>query len=560
VRLITEWLPYTSFVEAHEFYRDTVASLSPGELALLGCNDRYFLLTGLLNRVDAIHPWIYDRAREVELNPDGYLDLWARYHYKSSVITFAGVIQEVLIDPEIRVCIFSNTKRIAQPFVAQIKEEFESNEDLKAIYADVLWERPRAQAPSWSLEHGLTVRRKGNPREATIEGHGLIDALPTGKHFPLLVYDDVINEHNVTNPEQIKKATERIELSFPCGVGERTRKWFIGTRYLYGDTYDYLLEHQIALPRIYPATEDGSLDGEPVFMSPEAWAKAKREMRSQIAAQMLQNPLAGKENTFRIAWLKPYWVLPAAMNVYILGDPSRGRSKTSDRTALAVVGIDATGNKYLLDGYCHRMPLSQRWQKLQELYRKWSDTPGVQQVRVGYERYGMQSDDEYFAERMRALPDGDRRFVIEELNWTGDRAGESKRHRIERLEPDFRHGDFFLPAKVWHQGAGETRAGLMQWQLREGDDTIHYRPYGAPHALERRCRDNGEMWRLIEPLRRLDNEGNIYDLTRLFIEEYRLFPFSPHDDLIDAVSRIYDMEPTAAVKFEAVPTVDYPDA
>ena len=556
VSLITDRLPYFSFAEAMAFYMEFLPRLKANELALLGCNDRFFLLTALLNRPDAIHPWLYERAREVEASPDGHLDLWARFHYKSTIITFAGIIQEILTDPEIRVCLFSNTVDIARPFLIQIKEEFESNTALKKIYSDVLYEQPTKQAKLWSADDGIIVKRKGNAKEATLEAHGLINALPTGKHFPLLVYDDVVNERNVTNPEQIKKATERVELSDPIGIGEGTRKWFIGTRYHYADSYGHLIEHNIASPRLYAATDDGTLDGTPVFMSPEAWAKAKNSMRTVIAAQMLQNPVAGQENTFRTKWLRPYWLRPAILNVYLMGDPPKARSKTSDRTAFAVVGSDTQGNKYLLDGYCHRMPLSERWQRLNELYTKWSQMPGVQSVRVGYERYGQQSDDEYFDEKMRLA---NRVFEIVELNWTGERGRESKTHRVERLEPDFRHSRFYLPAKVWHPGVGSEQHEA-RWEITDGSDEIQYRANPGLHQLERRAISNGERWRLMQPIRRIDEDGNIYDLVRVFFEEFRFFPFSPRDDLIDVTSRVFDMEPATPRPFEVVETRDYHDA
>src|SRR6202165_1373288 len=145
--------------------------------ALLGRSDRFYLLTVLLNRLDAKHPWLYARCREVEASPDGHLELWAREHYKSTIITFAGIIQEVLNDPEITVCIFSHTRPNASKFLHQIKLELESNEDLKRIYSDVLYDRPDLVSPMWSVERGITVKRKGNLHEATIEASGLVDGM-----------------------------------------------------------------------------------------------------------------------------------------------------------------------------------------------------------------------------------------------------------------------------------------------------------------------------------------------------------------------------------------------
>lgn len=486
--------------------------------AELGKADRYYLLVSVLGRPDAWNRWLYERCREVEAEPDGCIDLWAREHYKSTIITLAGIIQEVARDPEITVGIFSHTKSVARKFLAQIKLELESNQTLQALYPDVFYADPQRESPRWSIDGGLICKRKSNPKEATIEGHGLVDGMPTGAHFGLLVYDDVVTLESVGTPEQVTKTTEAWRLSDNLGARDKTgkiRKWHIGTRYSFADSYQTMLDEKQLKPRIYPATKDGSVDGDPVFLTKEAWeAKKKVQQGPVLAAQMLQNPAAGNQAMFKAEWLKHIDIRPATLNVYIMCDPASSRKKGSDKSAIPVVGIDAGGNKYLLDGYHHKMALAERWACIKGLRKHWMNMPGVQSVKVGYERYGMTSDLEYFEERMQIEREA---FDIVELAWPREGPG-SKSDRVQRLEPDFRNGRFYLPKTVEGETAGQARV-----------------------------KSEGQGFRIFSPVKRRDENGNLYSLNKNFVEEFTLFPFCAHDDLIDAVSRIYDMEPTAPI-------------
>ena len=135
---------------------------SPG-VRWLCRNDLYYLMVKVCRRTDMIHPWVLDRCREVEANPNGFLDLWAREHFKSSLITFGKTLQDILIDPEITVGIFSENSTLAGKFLTQIKEELQSNKILKENFPDILYDNPEKEAPIWSREAIIVKRQRKNP-------------------------------------------------------------------------------------------------------------------------------------------------------------------------------------------------------------------------------------------------------------------------------------------------------------------------------------------------------------------------------------------------------------
>ncbi|NBK26470.1 MAG: hypothetical protein EOM68_31225, partial [Spirochaetia bacterium] len=168
-------------------------------------NDIFFLATYVLGRTDIDHitdqngiphyrDWLYERCMEVQAEPDGYIDIWARDHYKSTLITFLKTVQDILVDPEITVCIYSYSSSTATKFLRQIKLVLEGNRKLIDLFPDILFDdvsKPYwidsngdRQKMIWS-EDGIRVKRKSNAKENTVEASGLVIGQRTGGHYNL---------------------------------------------------------------------------------------------------------------------------------------------------------------------------------------------------------------------------------------------------------------------------------------------------------------------------------------------------------------------------------------
>lgn len=480
--------------------------------------DLYFLLRyGLRLDKRFEHPWLFDRCREVQANPNGYLDLWSREHYKSTIITVGLTIQDILNNPEETFGIFSHTRPIAKTFLRQIKTEFQTNEGLKGAFPDILWQDPEKQAPKWSEDDGIIVKRKTNPRESTVEAWGLVDGQPIGKHFGRIVYDDVVVKGSVTSPEMITKTTEAYGLSTNLGTVGRSPR-HVGTRYSFADTWEEVEKRGVKLRR-YPATVDGTPEGAPVFWTQDQWDEKKiANGPANTACQLLQNPIAGEQAMFDIRDLQYYEYRPKTLNVYVLIDPARSQKKDSANTAMAVIGIDSQMSMWLLDGFNHKMRLLERWERMCELRKRWLNEPGVQLVRVGYETYGAQADMDYFEQEM--LKPANPSFEIIELAWPREGEG-SKIDRVQRLQPSIKKGKLRLPA-----------------------------PTVSVTSEQQRLIDAGEPYRIAKAIRKKDQDGNIYDLGAQLVNQIHFFPFGGLKDLVDAVSRIYDIEPTPPIIYQ----------
>lgn len=414
--------------------------------------------------------------------------------HNSTIITFAKTIQDIVAshgeDPlpewqgmEPTFGIFSHTRGIAAAFVDQIKRELENNEILRAFFPDVLYANPERESPRWSVQNGLIVKRKSNPKEATVEGWGLVDGQPTSKHFNVLLYDDVVTKDSVTTPEMIQKTTDSWELSL--NLGDRNpRIRGIGTRYHFADTWRAIIDRGALIKRQYAATKDGTQTGDPVYLTEKEIAKKRRDMGPYtFSAQMLQNPIADSKQTFQRDWLDHRFgrerLAWQGMTRILICDPANAKRKKSDYTAMAVIGLNTDRKRYLLDFVRDRLNLTERTKELFRLHRKWKPH------RVGYEEYGKDSD----IQHIESVMDGDNgnapyHFDIEALG-----GSMSKIDRINRLIPVCESAEFYMP----------------------------------------------------ERLPRTNSEGKLEDLVTVLIEEeFLAWPVPVHDDGLDVISRQFD--------------------
>lgn len=230
----------------------------------------------------------------------------------------------------------------------------------------------------------------------------------------------------------------------------------------------------------------------PARLSREILDQARLDMSEAIyAGQMLQEPVPVGGGEFKPEWPQHYpngSLKPKTMNVYIIVDAAGGedtnkkKKKTSDRTAMAVVGLAPDNNYYLLDLVIDRLNATERIDTLFILHRKWNDLCG-KPPKVGYEKYGLMTDTHYAKKRM---DEEGYRFQLIEL---GGRM--AKEERIRRMIPDLQKGRWYFP------------------------DSLLY----------------------------TDSEERTLDMVKELLQsEMAVFPRARYDDGLDAVTRIYDAE------------------
>jgi len=466
-------------------------------------------------------PFLFERCEEVQKEPDGYLDIWARDHYKSTIITYGLTIQEILKNPEITICIYSYNISTAQKMLVQIRTALQ-HPILVNCFPEILFENTNVQTwkdeeggvhqMEWSSD-GFTVKRKGNPKEHTLECSGLVTGQKTGGHYNLLIYDDTVTPESVATKTQIDKTTSQFEMSLNTGSTANLRIRMIGTRYHLHDTYEKVIKNETVKLRLYSCVDEeghSRLYSEPVLR----W-KLSRMHGSVVATQMYCDPQAVGSFNFDPDWIPPLVdrnsIDLELYNWYIICDPAWKVSADADNTVYAVIGVSGLGSDrhfLVADLMVDKINLTDKTDRLFHLVNRYTNSR--RKPIVFYERVSMQSDIDHYQTLMTSQSNF---FTIIEasgkpkINY-GMASNASnikyKDLRISVLQPAFKNGLFRF---VDHSYVGFPKGYVIK---------------------DKEVRN----WR-----------GDCEDTIETFLtEEYKNYPNTEHDDVLDVLSRCLDLD------------------
>lgn len=447
--------PQKSREEYHKIVRQAleIAKQKGQTLATMrwfGERNLFFFAVYILHMTYLDNDWAYALCHHVQRQKYGRMWIISREHFKSTVLTIASTIWEIVKDPETTIAIYSYNQSQAQKlFFAPVKKEFDENYLLQQLYPEVLWGDQKPQ-DTW-LSDALNVKRKRRSKEYTLTCSSLFSQL-TGSHYDKLIFDDCETIETVQTEDSIQAAKDAWDMSLNTGRADNLNICVIGTYYSYHELYEYITSKGIVETIVQPCVDS---EGRGVLWSDEVIQERKKSLGSAtFATQCLCDPKAGSTIGFKLEWIK-YWHAGtyAGLNIYIFVDPAGKVNRKRDNSVFWVIGLDSLENFYVLDLIADKMNLTVRTQTLFHLHRTYNP------LNIFYEQVGMQADIEHIREEQERI---NYRFSITPMNQTVE-----KGMRMEALIPFFEAGRIYLPEKCIHRNWQNQDEDMIQTFIQE---------------------------------------------------------------------------------------------
>lgn len=365
-----------------------------------------------------------------------------RGHLKSTIVTIAFSIQQILKNPNTRILIGNQVWDISRKFLGEIKAQLESSQ-LKYLFGDFV-------SAKWN-ENEFIVRQRTKPlKEPTILTTG-VEAETTGGHFDVIILDDLIGLQNVSTPEQREKAKRyrrsMINLLEPGGTLIE-----IGTRWHLDDTFSVIFEKEFRYydVMVRKVIEDGKIIFPKHFSkrfdeNKKTWESVPEENcmdyiehlktsmpLDEFSAQYLNDPISSENQLFKPEMFKYWQKRPEGLYTAMAVDLAISLKTDADRTAMVVLGMDKDYQIYVLDYIVGRWSPHEIVNNVFNMQSKWKP------FNVGMEVNGFQRTLKLAVEE--EMRNRKQYFGVEEIRTGPERSKES---RIKSLEPFYRRGEVY---------------------------------------------------------------------------------------------------------------------
>ena len=164
--------------------------------------------------------------------------LMSRGHVKSNVVSVALPLWEIVRDKNIRILLYSHKDKDSLKFMRAIQESLRSP-FFNACYPDIGPVMDRGREKVWNAS-ALLIERDKKLVENTIEISSR-DATIVGRHYDLMIMDDLVTDTNTATVDQIEQTAEDHKL-LESLLDPGARELVTGTRYNFADEYGRILD------------------------------------------------------------------------------------------------------------------------------------------------------------------------------------------------------------------------------------------------------------------------------------------------------------------------------
>jgi len=406
------------------------------------------------------HAWLCGRLQD---NKDS-LVLVPRGHMKSTILKIK-IIQLIIQNPMIRIGLFSRTAGLVEEQLSDIKRLL-ATPILRRYFPEIIPDPgPKYQNWARSTQNTLTTKRDSSlgriPQEEMVEAWG-VGATITGRHYDVIVMDDIINEQSISTPEQMAKV--RDYYSYLQAIKEPDGfEMIVGTRYHYSDIYGQIIKEGWFKNRVW--TRQAIENGKPIykFFTLSMLQKIRKRVSPYVwACQYENNPIPKELQIFPPPYPEYEHLPHDKYDYYMTVDPAATTKSYSDYTAIVVTALNSKGILYVIEANQYKQPPNEIARIIVKKARQYTLR------RIGIE-LGLQTALSYIIESQRVdYERKHKRSLSLPIVPIKVPRSMSKEARIERTL-----GAFLRDEKIYiHRDATDLMAQMEHFPRGEHDDIV----------------------------------------------------------------------------------------